>query len=100
VAYSLAEKDAPGFNHNTIWELVGTDRIEWTVQNGSSGRIDRTTHPDHSIFSKARARYGKEAFEQFFAEIVRRCNHAGLIDGDRIFMDATLLKANASQSRW
>ena len=53
--------------------------------------------PDHSIFSKARARYGKEAFEQFFAEIVRRCNDAGLIDGERVFMDATLLKASASR---
>jgi len=53
--------------------------------------------PDHSIFSKARARYGKGAFEQFFAEIVRKCKDTGLIDGERIFMDATLLKASASR---
>jgi transposase len=53
--------------------------------------------PDHSIFSKARARYGKQAFEQFFAEIVRKCAEAGLIDGSRLFVDATLLKANASR---
>lgn len=53
--------------------------------------------PDHSIFSKARTRYGKQAFEQFFAEIVRKCADAGLIDVTRIFVDATLLKANASR---
>ena len=53
--------------------------------------------PDHSIFSKARSRYGRQAFEQFFAEIVRKCADAGLIDGERIFVDATLLKANASR---
>lgn len=53
--------------------------------------------PDHSIFSKARARYGKEAFEQFFAEIVRKCKDTGLIDAERVLMDATLLKASASR---
>ena len=53
--------------------------------------------PDHSIFSKARARYGKQAFEQFFSEIVRKCAEVGLIDGTRLFVDASLLKANASR---
>ncbi len=53
--------------------------------------------PNHSIFSKARTRYGRQAFEQFFAEIVRKCADAELIDGSRIFVDATLLKANASR---
>jgi len=58
--------------------------------------IDEMT-PDHSIFSKARARFGMGAFEQFFAEIVRKCRDKGLMDGDRVFLDATLVKANASR---
>lgn len=58
--------------------------------------IDEDT-PDHSIFSKARARFGRETYEKFFAEIVRRCGEKGLIEGDRVFIDATLLKANASR---
>jgi hypothetical protein len=52
--------------------------------------------PDHSILSKARARYGPQAYRQFFSEVVRRCRDAGLVDGDRIYLDATLVRANAS----
>ena len=54
------------------------------------------TPPDHSILSKARARYGPQAYRQFFSEVVRRCREAGLIDGDRVYLDATLVRANAS----
>jgi transposase len=52
--------------------------------------------PDHSILSKARARFGEEVYEQFFREVVRMCREAGLVEGDKVFLDATLLKANAS----
>jgi transposase len=52
--------------------------------------------PDHSILSKARARYGPQAYRQFFSEVVRRCREVGLVDGDRIYLDATLVRANAS----
>jgi transposase len=58
--------------------------------------VDEMT-PDHSIFSKARARFGKDAFEQFFAEVVRKCKAKGLMDRNRVFLDATLLRANASR---
>lgn len=52
--------------------------------------------PDHNILSKARARFGREVYEQFFREVVRMCREAGLLEGDKVFLDATLLKANAS----
>ncbi len=58
--------------------------------------IDEDT-PDHSIFSKARARFGRDTYEKFFAEIVRRCVEKDLVDGEKMFMDATVLKANASR---
>jgi len=54
------------------------------------------TPPDHSILSKARARYGPQEYRQFFSEVVRRCREASLIDGDRVYLDATLVRANAS----
>ncbi len=54
------------------------------------------TPPDHSILSKARARYGREAYRRFFGEIVRQCAERGLVDGDRLYLDASLVKANAS----
>jgi transposase len=51
--------------------------------------------PDHSVLSKARARFGLTVYEAFFAEIVRQCERAGLIRGDRLYLDSTLVEANA-----
>jgi len=36
------------------------------------------------------------AYRQFFSEVVRRCRDADLVDGDRLYLDATLVRANAS----
>jgi transposase len=52
--------------------------------------------PDHSVLSKARARWGSEVFEKLFVRTVGACVHAGLIDGSKIHMDGSLIKANAS----
>jgi len=52
--------------------------------------------PDHSVLSKARARWGSEAFEKLFVRTVAACVHAGLVDGAKIHMDGSLIKANAS----
>ncbi|HHW41070.1 MAG TPA: IS1182 family transposase [Syntrophomonadaceae bacterium] len=57
--------------------------------------IDETP-PDHSILSKARSRFGRDVYEQFFNHVVMLCEKAGLIEGNKVFLDATLLKANAS----
>src|ERR687893_1253214 len=51
--------------------------------------------PDHSVLSKARARFGVTVYQAFFAEVVRQCERAGLIRGDRLYVDSTLVKANA-----
>lgn len=52
--------------------------------------------PDHSILSKARVRFGREVYEQFFRHVVQLCQEVGLVEGDRVFIDATLIQANAS----
>ena len=52
--------------------------------------------PDHSILSKARRRFGKEVYEAFFGKVLEICREEGLAEGDRVYLDATLLKANAS----
>lgn len=59
--------------------------------------LDEPT-PDHSVISKARVRYGKEVFEAFFQRVLKLCVEAGLVDGERIFADSTLITANASVS--
>lgn len=52
--------------------------------------------PEHTALSKARARYGPGIFEQFFRHIVKQCNDSGLIQGEELYLDASLLPANAS----
>ena len=54
--------------------------------------------PDHSVLSKARARWGVEAFRSFFERIVRQCVEAGLVDGSKIFVDSSLVDADASNN--
>ena len=39
--------------------------------------------PDHSVLSKARARWGAEVFKDFFERVVWQCVEAGLVDGRR-----------------
>src|SRR5262249_48399347 len=52
--------------------------------------------PDHSVLSKARARFGVTVYQAFFTEIVRQCAQAGLVRGDRLYLGSTLVAANAS----
>src|SRR2546427_3905878 len=54
--------------------------------------------PDHSVLSKARGRFGPVVYERFFRHIVKLCEARGLIQGDVLFIDSTLVKANASLS--
>ena len=57
--------------------------------------LDEPT-PDHSVLSKARTRYGKAVFEAFFQRVLKLCLEAGLLGGEKIFADSTLVAANAS----
>jgi transposase len=54
--------------------------------------------PDHSVLSKARTRWGVDAFRRFFERIVWQCVEAGLVDGSRIFIDSSLVDADASNN--
>jgi len=52
--------------------------------------------PDHSVLSKARKRWGKEVFERLFVRTVEQCWRAGLVGGDKVHIDASLIRADAS----
>jgi transposase len=54
--------------------------------------------PDHSVLSKARTRWGREAFEEFFEHVVWQCVEAGLVEGEKIFCDSSLIQADASNA--
>jgi transposase len=54
-----------------------------------------TDIPDHSVLSKARARWGTRVFEQLFFQTVDQCVQAGLVNGRLLHVDSTMVKANA-----
>ncbi|MBF6601330.1 MAG: IS1182 family transposase, partial [Dehalococcoidia bacterium] len=55
-----------------------------------------TPTPDHSVLSKARARFGSSVFEEFFRQSIELCRAAGLLDDGPVYVDSTLIRANAS----
>jgi hypothetical protein len=52
--------------------------------------------PDHSSLSRIRTRYGLDLFRRFFDAILEQCQHANLIWGKELYIDATKVDANAS----
>ena len=55
-----------------------------------------TEIPDHSVLSKARARWGEEVFQKLFIRMVQQCVEAGLVNGSLLHIDSTIVKASAS----
>ena len=53
--------------------------------------------PDHSVLSKARRRWGPEVFQRLFIGTVEQCVAAGLVRGDKLHVDASLIAASASK---
>ena len=52
--------------------------------------------PDHSSLTRIRDRFGLKKFQEIFDEIIRQCKEKGLISGDHLNVDATLVRADAS----
>lgn len=85
------------YNVRSERELMTTlpERLDWLWFLGFD--FDSNI-PDHSVLSKARARWGVEVFKSFFERIVFQCVQAGLVDGRKIFMDSSLIDADASNN--
>jgi transposase len=85
------------YNVRSERELMETIpmRLDWLWFLGYD--IDSEV-PDHSVLSKARVRWGVEAFRRFFERVVWQCVEAGLVDGSKIFVDSSLVDANASNN--
>ncbi|HZD09471.1 MAG TPA: transposase, partial [Candidatus Limnocylindrales bacterium] len=47
--------------------------------------------------SKARGRWGKEVFESLFVRTIGQCVEAGLVDGSKLHVDASLIDADAAK---
>src|SRR3990172_11203983 len=85
------------YNVRSERELMETlpERLDWLWFLGYD--LD-TEIPDHSVLSKARRRWGVAVFKSLFERMVWQCVQAGLVDGRKIFIDASLVEANASNN--
>lgn len=85
------------YNVRSERELMETlpERLDWLWFLGYD--VDDEI-PNHSVLSKARSRWGIKAFKSFFERIVLQCVEAGLVDGTKLFVDASLIDADASNS--
>jgi hypothetical protein len=63
----------------------------WFLSYGLDDKV-----PVHSVLSKARKREGKEVFISLFSGVVQQCVKAGLVEGRKIHVDASLVNANAN----
>ena len=85
------------YNVRSERELVSTipERLDWLWFLGYD--LDDEI-PNHSVLSKARVRWGVDAFKTFFECIVWQCAQAGLVDGSKLFMDSSMVQADASNN--
>lgn len=54
--------------------------------------------PHHSVLSKARKRWGEDIFEELFERVLKLAIQSGLVDGEKLFADSSLVDADASKS--
>ena len=54
--------------------------------------------PNHSVLSKARARWGVTVFKTFFGIILWPCVEEGLVYGSKVFIDSSLIDADDSNN--
>ena len=85
------------YNVRSERELMDTlgERLDWLWFLGFD--LD-TEIPNHSVLSKAKRRWGEEAFRSFYERVVWQCVESGLVDGRKIFVDSSLVQADASNN--
>jgi transposase/uncharacterized protein (UPF0179 family) len=83
------------YNVRSERELMNTlpERLDWLWFLGYDLEDEV---PNHSVLSKARKRWGPEVFERFFERILHQCVESGMVDGSKIFVDSSLVEADAS----
>lgn len=52
--------------------------------------------PDHSSLTRIRDRLGEKTFKNIFDHVVRLCIEKGLVTGEKVMMDGSLIKADAA----
>jgi transposase len=65
--------------------------MRWFIRYGLDERL-----PDHTSLSKITDRWGEEHFKRIYERVVQLCVTSGLVDGKKVHIDATLIRADVS----
>jgi len=85
-----------GFFHGIVHDrrLMREAQVNLAFRWFAGYRLDEAL-PDHSTLTRIRQRWGEKCFERIFERTVKACVDAGLVNGETLHVDATLIRANA-----
>lgn len=76
-------------------KLMREAQVNLAIRWFAGYRLDEKL-PDHSSLTRIRQRWGAERFKRIFQRTVRACCEAGLVNGETVHIDATLIRADVS----
>lgn len=76
-------------------KLMREAQVNIAIRWFAGYRLDEKL-PDHSSLTKIRQRWGRERFKKIFQKTIQSCIDAGLVSGETVHIDATLIRADVS----
>ena len=86
-----------GFFHGIVHDrkLMREAQVNLAIRWFAGYRLDEGL-PDHSSLTRIRQRWGPERFRRVFEKTVEACIKSGLVTGETVHTDATLIRADVS----
>lgn len=86
-----------GFFHGIVHDrkLMREAQVNIAIRWFAGYTLDETL-PNHSSLTRIRQRWGAERFRMIFEKTVAACARAGLVNGETVHVDATLIRADVS----
>jgi transposase len=86
-----------GYFQGVVYDrkLMREAQVNLAIRWFAGFRLDETL-PEHSSLTKIRQRWGMERFKRIFQKTVKMCIDAGLVNGETVHIDSTLIRADVS----
>jgi transposase len=80
-------------DHRLFSELQMHAGFRWFIKYDFNEKL-----PDRTTIVKLRKRWGNKVFDQILTQLVAQCIEAGLVAGEKLIVDGTIIKANAAHN--
>jgi len=86
-----------GFFHQIVQDrpLMREAQVNLAIRWFARLRLDQPV-PDHSSLTRIRQRWGVDRFKRIFTRSLQACLAAGLVSGETLHVDGTLIRADVS----